>query len=103
MGTGFHDHICVCDAGNMVEWCLPHDINLDGVEFKSMASGSHRITSDFMCVFHSAATVQVNSAAVRLFISASPSFTDISVKAATSGWPVSPTCPWSLSWKEARG
>uniref|UniRef100_A0A671U9A7 DENN domain-containing protein 11 n=1 Tax=Sparus aurata TaxID=8175 RepID=A0A671U9A7_SPAAU len=33
---------------NMVEWCLPHDINLDGVEFKSMASGSHRITSDFI-------------------------------------------------------
>ncbi|XP_035012053.1 DENN domain-containing protein 11 [Hippoglossus stenolepis] len=35
-------------SGNMVEWCLPHDINLDGVEFKSMASGSHRITSDFI-------------------------------------------------------
>ena len=34
----------------MVEWCLPHDINLDGVEFKSMASGSHRITNDFMYV-----------------------------------------------------
>lgn len=34
----------------MVEFCLPHDINLDGVEFKSMASGSHRITSDFMYV-----------------------------------------------------
>lgn len=34
----------------MVEWCLPHDVNLDGVEFKSMASGSHRITSDFMYV-----------------------------------------------------
>lgn len=34
----------------MVEWCLPHDINLDGVEFKSMASGSHRVTSDFMYV-----------------------------------------------------
>ncbi|XP_037109184.1 DENN domain-containing protein 11 [Syngnathus acus] len=35
-------------SGNMVEWCLPHDINLDGVEFKSMASGSHRITNDFV-------------------------------------------------------
>uniref|UniRef100_A0AAX7V4C3 DENN domain-containing protein 11 n=1 Tax=Astatotilapia calliptera TaxID=8154 RepID=A0AAX7V4C3_ASTCA len=35
-------------SGNMIEWCLPHDINLDGVEFKSMASGSHRITSDFI-------------------------------------------------------
>lgn len=42
--------MCVNNAGNMVEWCLPHDINLDGVEFKSMASGSHRITSDFMWV-----------------------------------------------------
>ncbi|XP_034079281.1 DENN domain-containing protein 11 [Gymnodraco acuticeps] len=35
-------------SGNMVEWCLPHDINLDGVEFKSIASGSHRINSDFI-------------------------------------------------------
>uniref|UniRef100_A0A1A8A0Z1 DENN domain-containing protein 11 n=2 Tax=Nothobranchius TaxID=28779 RepID=A0A1A8A0Z1_NOTFU len=35
-------------SGNLVEWFLPHDINLDGVEFKSMASGSHRVTSDFI-------------------------------------------------------
>lgn len=42
--------MCLNHAGNMVEWCLPHDINLDGVEFKSMASGSHRITNDFMWV-----------------------------------------------------
>lgn len=35
-------------AGNMVEWCLPQDIDLEGVEFKSMASGSHKIQSDFM-------------------------------------------------------
>ncbi|KAM4618762.1 DENN domain-containing protein 11 [Polymixia lowei] len=35
-------------SGNMVEWCLPQDINLDGVEFKSMASGSHRIANDFI-------------------------------------------------------
>lgn len=42
---------CVCVVGNMVEFCLPHDIDLDGVEFKSMASGSHRITNDFMYVF----------------------------------------------------
>uniref|UniRef100_A0A8C7Q677 DENN domain-containing protein 11 n=1 Tax=Oncorhynchus mykiss TaxID=8022 RepID=A0A8C7Q677_ONCMY len=41
--------------GNRVTWCLRQDVNLDGVEFKSMASGSHRI--------------------------------DISVKAATLGWP----------------
>ncbi|XP_041113051.1 DENN domain-containing protein 11-like [Polyodon spathula] len=34
-------------SGNIVEWCLPQDIDLDGVEFKSMASGSHRISSDF--------------------------------------------------------
>lgn len=37
-------------AGNMLEWCLPQDFNLDGVEFKSMASGSHRIASDFVWV-----------------------------------------------------
>lgn len=43
--------VCVCVVGNMVEFCLPHDIDLDGVEFKSMASGSHRITNDFMYVF----------------------------------------------------
>lgn len=35
-------------AGNMVEWCLPQDIDLEGVEFKSMASGSHKVQSDFM-------------------------------------------------------
>ncbi|XP_035645706.1 DENN domain-containing protein 11 [Oncorhynchus keta] len=35
-------------SGNMVEWCLPQDVNLDGVEFKSMASGSHRIAKDFI-------------------------------------------------------
>lgn len=38
-------------SGNMVEWCLPQDIDLEGVEFKSMASGSHKIQSDFMWVF----------------------------------------------------
>ncbi|XP_057204428.1 DENN domain-containing protein 11 isoform X2 [Triplophysa rosa] len=35
-------------SGNMIEWCLPEDVNLEGVEFKSMASGSHRISSDFI-------------------------------------------------------
>ncbi|CAL8292663.1 unnamed protein product [Boreogadus saida] len=35
-------------SGNMVEWSLPQDMDLDGVEFKSIASGSHRITSDFI-------------------------------------------------------
>uniref|UniRef100_A0A8C7N2E2 DENN domain-containing protein 11 n=1 Tax=Oncorhynchus kisutch TaxID=8019 RepID=A0A8C7N2E2_ONCKI len=32
----------------MVEWCLRQDVNLDGVEFKSMASGSNRIGNDFI-------------------------------------------------------
>lgn len=35
-------------SGNMVEWCLPQDIDLEGVEFKSMASGSHKVQSDFI-------------------------------------------------------
>ncbi|MGH0119910.1 UNVERIFIED_CONTAM: hypothetical protein FKN15_059838 [Acipenser sinensis] len=35
-------------SGNIVEWCLPQDADLVGVEFKSMASGSHRISSDFI-------------------------------------------------------
>nr|XP_036850467.1 DENN domain-containing protein 11 isoform X1 [Manis javanica]XP_036850468.1 DENN domain-containing protein 11 isoform X1 [Manis javanica] len=35
-------------SGNMVEWCLPQDMDLEGVEFKSMASGSHKIQSDFI-------------------------------------------------------
>ncbi|XP_029102935.1 protein LCHN-like [Scleropages formosus] len=35
-------------SGNIVEWCLPEDVNLEGVEFKSMASGSHRISNDFI-------------------------------------------------------
>lgn len=35
-------------TGNMLEWCLPKDIDLDGVEFKAIASGSHRVTTDFM-------------------------------------------------------
>ncbi|KAK2506035.1 hypothetical protein MC885_001138 [Smutsia gigantea] len=35
-------------SGNMVEWCLPQDVDLEGVEFKSMASGSHKIQSDFI-------------------------------------------------------
>ncbi|XP_019484838.1 PREDICTED: LOW QUALITY PROTEIN: protein LCHN-like [Hipposideros armiger] len=35
-------------SGNMVEWCLPQDIDLEDVAFKSMASGSHKIQSDFI-------------------------------------------------------
>lgn len=34
--------------GNMLEWCLPKDMDLEGVEFKAIASGSHRVTTDFM-------------------------------------------------------
>ncbi|CAF96311.1 unnamed protein product, partial [Tetraodon nigroviridis] len=32
----------------MLEWCLPKDMDLDGVEFKAIASGSHRVTADFI-------------------------------------------------------
>ncbi|KAK7114733.1 DENN domain-containing protein 11-like [Littorina saxatilis] len=35
-------------SGNMVEWCLPEDIDLDGVEFKAMPSGSHTLDRDFV-------------------------------------------------------
>ncbi|XP_029472008.1 protein LCHN isoform X2 [Rhinatrema bivittatum] len=35
-------------TGNLVEWSMPQDIDLEGVEFKSMASGSHRVQSDFI-------------------------------------------------------
>ncbi|XP_026183093.1 DENN domain-containing protein 11-like isoform X2 [Mastacembelus armatus] len=35
-------------SGNMLEWCLPKDMDLEGVEFKAIASGSHRVTTDFM-------------------------------------------------------
>uniref|UniRef100_A0A667ZWP4 DENN domain-containing protein 11 n=1 Tax=Myripristis murdjan TaxID=586833 RepID=A0A667ZWP4_9TELE len=34
--------------GNMLEWCLPRDMDLEGVEFKAIASGSHRVTTDFI-------------------------------------------------------
>lgn len=40
--------VCVCVTGNMLEWCLPKDMDLEGVEFKAIASGSHRVTTDFM-------------------------------------------------------
>uniref|UniRef100_A0A8C6TSI3 DENN domain-containing protein 11 n=1 Tax=Neogobius melanostomus TaxID=47308 RepID=A0A8C6TSI3_9GOBI len=35
-------------TGNMLEWCLPKDMDLDGVEFKAIASGSHRVSTDFI-------------------------------------------------------
>ncbi|GFW72626.1 DENN domain-containing protein 11 [Trichonephila clavipes] len=35
-------------AGNIVEWYLPRDCNVDGIEFRAMASGSHRVQTDFI-------------------------------------------------------
>nr|XP_042894910.1 DENN domain-containing protein 11 [Parasteatoda tepidariorum] len=35
-------------AGNIIEWYLPCDCNVDGIEFRAMASGSHRVQTDFI-------------------------------------------------------
>ncbi|XP_050398253.1 DENN domain-containing protein 11 [Patella vulgata] len=35
-------------SGNVIEWCIPEDTELDGVEFKAMASGSHTLDRDFV-------------------------------------------------------
>ncbi|KAL3860047.1 hypothetical protein ACJMK2_010219 [Sinanodonta woodiana] len=35
-------------SGNVIEWCMPEDMDLDGVEFKAMVSGSHTLTTDFV-------------------------------------------------------
>ncbi|XP_071957378.1 DENN domain-containing protein 11-like [Antedon mediterranea] len=35
-------------SGNVIEWSTPEDIDLEGVEFKAMASGSHTVNSDFI-------------------------------------------------------
>lgn len=35
-------------SGNMIEWCLPPNIDLEGVEFKSLPSGSHKLRNDFV-------------------------------------------------------
>jgi len=37
-------------AGNVIEWCIPEDIDLEGIEFKAMASGSHTLKTDFVYV-----------------------------------------------------
>ncbi len=99
----------------MVEWCLPHDMNLDGVEFKSMASGSHRITNDFMYVPIKQREIQSleDHGTLQSLSEICPSvFTpvlcfaprlDISGKAVTSGWRVLRTCLWRVSWSEERG
>ena len=34
--------------GNEIEWKHPRSVDLTGVEFKALASGSHTITKDFM-------------------------------------------------------
>ena len=34
--------------GNTVEWSYPKGHNLEGLEFKSLASGLHNVTRDFM-------------------------------------------------------
>ncbi|XP_067132410.1 DENN domain-containing protein 11-like [Centruroides vittatus] len=35
-------------AGNILEWALPNDYNLSGIEFKAMTSGSHKVQTDFV-------------------------------------------------------
>lgn len=35
-------------SGNIVEWKYPSEVVLEGIEFKSMASGLHKIQKDFM-------------------------------------------------------
>lgn len=35
-------------AGNVIEWRLPEDVDLDGIEFKAMTSGSHTLKTDFV-------------------------------------------------------
>ncbi|XP_065676585.1 DENN domain-containing protein 11 isoform X3 [Hydra vulgaris] len=38
--------------GNCIEWCIPNDIDLTGVEFKAIVSGSHTVTEDFVYFRH---------------------------------------------------
>lgn len=37
----------------MIEWKLPGDVDLDGIEFKAMTSGSHTLKTDFVLVLSS--------------------------------------------------
>ena len=41
-------NIFICFKGNEIEWKHPKSVDLTGVEFKALASGSHTITKDFM-------------------------------------------------------
>ncbi|XP_047469232.1 DENN domain-containing protein 11-like [Penaeus chinensis] len=34
--------------GNLLEWCVPKELPLEGVEFRALISGAHTITSDFI-------------------------------------------------------
>ena len=48
-GTKRHETSTIsCPVGNVVEWAYPEEVNLDGVEFRAMASGFHNVTTDFM-------------------------------------------------------
>jgi len=38
-------------SGNVIEWRMPEDIDIEGVEFKAMASGSHTLKTDFVYVY----------------------------------------------------
>ncbi|XP_064641137.1 DENN domain-containing protein 11-like isoform X2 [Lineus longissimus] len=35
-------------SGNLIEWCMPEDADLEGIEFKAMTSGSHTLHKDFV-------------------------------------------------------
>jgi hypothetical protein len=38
--------------GNVVEWIYPEEMNLEGVEFRAMASGFHTVENDFIYFKH---------------------------------------------------
>lgn len=52
--VAFHDVVGVfvvafdTRAGNTVEWWTPQDLDVSGIEFKAMASGAHRVLTDFI-------------------------------------------------------
>lgn len=35
-------------SGNLLEWYMPRELALDGIEFRALISGAHTVTSDFM-------------------------------------------------------
>lgn len=34
--------------GNIIEWSMPREVDLEGIEFKAIASGLHHVKYDFM-------------------------------------------------------